>query len=133
MVQVILCDRSPLVVYAWRGAFARFPDVEITQDDLLDIDADAFVSPANSFGFMDGGIDAALAYRFPGVDERLRKEIAARGMALLPVGEALVVETGDIDVPYLVSAPTMTIPSDVAGTANAYLAMLALLRAVDRF
>ena len=45
----------------------------------------------------------------------------------------VVVDTGDESVPYLVVAPTMEVPSLVAGTDNAYRAMLALLRAVDQF
>ena len=34
--------------------------VEVVQGNLLDLDCDAIVSPANSFGDMGGGIDKAI-------------------------------------------------------------------------
>jgi O-acetyl-ADP-ribose deacetylase (regulator of RNase III) len=48
-------------------------------------------------------------------------------------GDLLDVETDDLDVPFLVCAPTMEAPFCVAHTDNAYRAMLALLEEVDRF
>ena len=96
----------------------------------------AFVSPANSLGFMDGGIDYVLSREmFPGVEERVKRAIEARGRRTslgrpyLPIGEALVVEAPGRPGVYLVSAPTMWLPQDVRGTRNAYHAMHAVLRA----
>lgn len=130
--EIILCDRQPALVRAWRQAFADFDDVTICEGDLLEIEADAYISPANSHGIMDGGIDAALSARFPHVEARVQAAIAGMG-ELLPVGQALVVETGDAEVPYLVCAPTMEIPSFVGHTSNAYHAMQAILNAVQQF
>jgi O-acetyl-ADP-ribose deacetylase (regulator of RNase III) len=130
--QIILCDQRPDIVRAWRHAFADFPDVDIRSGDLLDIECDAYVSPANSFGVMDGGIDYALRERFRGIEEQVRNGIAMAG-SYLPVGMAIVVETLDLEVPYLICAPTMEIPSDVGNTRNAFLAMSALLSALDEF
>lgn len=129
---IILCDLIPVLVRAWRQAFAAYPEVQIVRGDLLEVEADAYVSPANSFGIMDGGIDAALSARFPRVEAAVRAAIARQGR-LLPVGHALIVETGDPDVPHLVCAPTMELPSRVAHTSNAFRAMLALLTAIDEF
>ena len=129
---VILCDMLPDLVGAWRRAFAPYPEVEVRRGDLLEVEADAYVSPANSYGIMDGGIDAALSARFPHVEAHVQAAIAAFGI-LLPVGQALVVETGDPDVPYLICAPTMEVPSHVGHTSNAFRAMLALLQAVEQF
>ncbi len=53
-----------------------------------------------------------LRERFPGVDVEVQQEIDGRG-GLLPVGRAIVVETGDFEVPYLVCAPTMVVPMDI--------------------
>jgi O-acetyl-ADP-ribose deacetylase (regulator of RNase III) len=132
MLSIILCDRQPGLVSAWRSCFSGRPEVSIEQGDLLDVEADAYVSPANSFGFMDGGIDADLSARFPGVQYRVQSAIAGLG-GLLPVGEAIIVETEDPFVPYLVSAPTMQVPQAVAHTNNAFRAMLAILRCVEEF
>ena len=46
---------------AWRKAFDDAPCAVVVEGDILEGQFDAVVSPANSFGFMDGGID--LAYR----------------------------------------------------------------------
>ena len=35
----------------------------------------AIVSPANSFGFMNGGIDAVYMHMFPGIEARTQKRI----------------------------------------------------------
>ncbi len=129
---IILCDMLPNLTRAWQRAFATYPEVGVQRGDLLEVEADAYVSPANSYGIMDGGIDAVLCARFPYVEGRVQAAIAQIGR-LLPVGRALVVETGDDYVPYLVCAPTMELPSRVAHTSNAYHAMLAVLTAVEQF
>lgn len=47
----------------------------------------------------------------------------------LLIGKALVIETGDHQIPYLISAPTMRIPTNfnISTSINAYLAMKAAL------
>ena len=92
---------------------------------------DAVVSPANSFGFMDGGLDYALSERFGwGLQGRLQAAIAQRPIKELLVGEALIIDTRDPVVPWLISAPTMRVPMRLKQTINAYLAMKAVLVAV---
>jgi O-acetyl-ADP-ribose deacetylase (regulator of RNase III) len=129
---VILCDILPDLALAWQRAFAPYPEVAVQRGDLLEVEADAYVSPANSYGMMDGGLDAVLKERFPDIESQVQGAIAAVGR-LLPVGQALVVETGDPDVPYLICAPTMEVPSRVGHTSNAFRAMLALLSAIEQF
>ena len=96
-----------------------------------------FVSPANSLGFMDGGIDYTLSrLMFPEVEGRVRAAIAAGGKLTLlgrpfcPIGEAIMVAASSPDV-YMVSAPTMWLPQDVHQTHNAYHAMYAVLRETE--
>ena len=131
-LRIHLRDRSAEVVAAWRDAFAGTRNVDISEGDIFaGPTADAIVSPANSFGYMDGGIDGVYAQRFgPEMCERLRVLIKAAWDGELPVGCAAVVETGDRAIPYLVSAPTMRVPMDVSDTVNAYLAFRAALIAV---
>jgi O-acetyl-ADP-ribose deacetylase (regulator of RNase III) len=108
--------------------FRDQPDVEIVKGDICQVDCDAVVSPANSFGFMDGGLDHALSERFGwSLQGQLQKAIAARPIRELLVGEALIVPTGDDRTPWLVSAPTMRVPMRLRQTVNAYLAMKAIL------
>lgn len=47
-------DLDSRLVRYWRMAFASFPEVAMECGDLLDLGADAYVSPANSYGIMDG-------------------------------------------------------------------------------
>lgn len=127
-IDLILCDIHAPLIHAWRKSFRPHPEVEIIHGSLIDVAADAYASPANSFGIMDGGIDIVLRERFPLVESRVQDAIAATG-APLPVGHCLVIETGDLDVPYLLCAPTMQFPTRVAHTNHAFLAMQAILKA----
>jgi O-acetyl-ADP-ribose deacetylase (regulator of RNase III) len=91
------------------------------------------VSPANSFGIMDGGLDAAIRDTLGfTVQQRAQRAIVERHHGELPVGAAELVETGDARWPVLVIAPTMRIPESVEETLNAYLAFRAMLLACKR-
>jgi O-acetyl-ADP-ribose deacetylase (regulator of RNase III) len=131
-IDIILCDVRSDMVSSWQQAFAGFPEVDIRLGDLLDIECDAYVSPANSYGIMDGGIDYLLRERFVGIETKVQDAMSIIGPKL-PVGMAIVVETDDLDVPYLICAPTMELPSDVGRTRNAFRAMAALLSATDDY
>ncbi len=52
-----LRDRNPAIADAWNRQFVGIPDVHVSCGPIFDVTADAVVSPANSYGFMDGGID----------------------------------------------------------------------------
>lgn len=126
-------DRNAALVDALRRELAGVADVEVTCGDVFDVTADAVVSPANSFGFMEGGIDLVYSRRFGwDLQERLKDLLRRDHAGELPVGQAVIVETGAPDIPWLVSAPTMRVPADVSETVNAYLALRAALLAVQR-
>jgi O-acetyl-ADP-ribose deacetylase (regulator of RNase III) len=123
-----LVDTNPAVVRAWRETFAPFPEVAVRQADLLAVAFNTVVSPANGYGFMDGGIDAAYV-RFFGnaIEERVRDAVAKRPEGHLPVGAGLVVSTGNARIPHLIVASTMLMPEAVPGQ-NCYRALRAVLR-----
>jgi O-acetyl-ADP-ribose deacetylase (regulator of RNase III) len=132
-VRLHIRDRNAALVEALRREFAGVANVEVTCGDIFDVPADAIVSPANSFGFMDGGIDLAYTKRFGwDLQERLQELLRKEHAGELPVGQAVIVETYASDIPWLVSAPTMRVPGDVSQTVNAYLALRAALLAVQR-
>ena len=125
---------SPRLVRAWSTAFADTP-VPVTHGDILvTAYGHALVSPANSFGWMDGGLDAAisLAYATQGLDITARVQAAIRMEAAgeLPVGAALIVPTPEGPYSHLVVAPTMRTPRPVPWTLHAYLAFRATLLTV---
>ena len=130
-LQFFFVDRNQAMVDAWRVAFAPYLDAGVTvlSGDIFQQPADVIVSPANSYGFMDGGIDAVYTRRWGvQVQELLQRRIQRIYDGELPVGQAIVVPTGDTEFPLLISAPTMTIPMDVSETANAYLAFRAVIQ-----
>lgn len=89
-------------------------------DDEI-ISADAIVSPANSFGYMDGGIDLAFRNRWPHIEKTVQDQIAQLQFGELLVGQAFDVATGDDKFKRLIVAPTMRIPMKVP-VFNIYLA-----------
>ena len=113
---------------AWSKA-CDVPIVEVYRGGIFEIETDAVVSPANSFGFMDGGIDALYTRRFgEGVQETLQTLIRAIPMRELLVGMALAVRTGDSKIPWCIAAPTMRVPMILGPeTVNPYLAAKAAL------
>jgi O-acetyl-ADP-ribose deacetylase (regulator of RNase III) len=131
-VRLCLVDRLEPLVDAWRNEFAAYPDVHIEHADILSVAHTALVSPANSYGYMNGGID--LAYRhFFGVqiEQAVQSKIKEVAGSYLPVGQAILVETGHERIPYLISAPTMFIPEpiDVESCERAMVAALKVARA----
>lgn len=132
-IQIHLRDINPAIVDAWREFFDGLEGIEVSQGEIFDVSADAIVSPANSFGYMDGGIDLVYSQHFGWeLQRRLQQMIREKHDGELPVGQAITVETGDRNIPYMVSAPTMRLPMNVADTLNAYLAFRAVLREVQQ-
>jgi len=58
--RILLVDRDARLVAAWSEVFEDFDFVSAHHDDLFGHPADAMLSPANSFGIMDGGLDLAI-------------------------------------------------------------------------
>ncbi|GGP37304.1 tail protein [Saccharothrix coeruleofusca] len=115
---------------AWLGVADGRAGVEVHRGSVLDIVAEAVVSPANSSGWMRGGIDAVYARAFPFVEDHVRSAVLALHGGELPVGEALVVPTGEPEPQWLISAPTMRTPGErlPRDTVHPYLAARAVLR-----
>ncbi|RKU03360.1 hypothetical protein C7H84_09475 [Burkholderia sp. Nafp2/4-1b] len=125
---VTLCAVDAALYPAFVDAFANETDVTVVYDDILNLSGDAIVSPANSFGWMDGGIDLLYRNRFGVAIERRAIEAAANhdGCAI-PVGSATTVATDDTFIPWLILAPTMRYPQPVPASDHAYLAFRAAL------
>jgi O-acetyl-ADP-ribose deacetylase (regulator of RNase III) len=124
-------DDDEDVVLALATAFAGVPGVQCSGGDILSVARNALVSPANSYGFMDGGIDAHYSQFFgPALQAAVQEAINRRPEGHLPVGASLVVRTGHPRIPFLIVAPTMHTPEEVPGL-NCYRAMRAILRLVD--
>lgn len=129
-MRLVLVAADDSLAAAWQRVADEFDWVDVHHGDILAVNCSAYVSPANSFGYMRGGIDAVYARHFgPGLEEAVRAAIALEWGGDLPVGEAVVVPTGDERVPYLIAAPTMRTPMVLPeDTDHPFLAARAVLR-----
>ncbi len=132
ITKLVLVDPNPAVAEAFSLHFEDEPLAEVVNDRFENLSCfDCIVSPANSFGLMDGGVDMAIT-RFFGFElmDAVQSRIVREYFGEQPVGTCMVVETGHAEHPYLAHTPTMRVPMDIRGTDNVYLAMFAMLRAV---
>ena len=144
--------------------FSQVPDIIVQKGDIRDVPREgaAFVSPANSLGFMDGGIDLIFSREmFPGCEQDVKRKIAELGhktllgRPYLRVGSALWVPVAEhtagfaegsvqteheacaqsshkVGTTALISAPTMFLPHPIQNTRNVYWAMQAALVCVKK-
>jgi O-acetyl-ADP-ribose deacetylase (regulator of RNase III) len=133
-VKLILADPNAPLFMEWKEHFADLPNVDIVHGYFEHIGAfDCVVSAANSFGIMDGGVDAAIT-RFFGyaLMQRVQQRILDEFLGEQPVGTSLIVETGKAKHPFVAHTPTMRVPMPISRTDNVYTAMWAMLLAVRR-
>ena len=88
-MKIILSAVEPELADAWQRFCGEFDFVEVQRGSILQLSCDAVVSPANSFGFMDGGVDMLYSQYFGWkVQERLQNQILSRHHGELLVGAA---------------------------------------------
>lgn len=130
--ELTLIDPQKELCESWQETFSSFPEVKIYNGYFQQIkEFDCLVSPANSFGLMDGGVDLAIRNFFGmklqyNVQKRIQKDFYGEQ----PVGTSMIVLTGSEEHPFLAHTPTMRIPLDISKTDNVYNALFAMLRAV---
>jgi O-acetyl-ADP-ribose deacetylase (regulator of RNase III) len=131
----LLIDKNPRLVSAWREQLGEFSNIKILEGDITNVSCDAIVSPANSFGFMDGGLGYAISERLGwDLQTEVQQFIKNLPEGELLVGKAEVFATQDELIPYLIVAPTMRVPTNfqIPTSINAYLAMKAILIAAKK-
>lgn len=126
-MQLSFVDVDADVANALRRAFATFPEVRVECGDLVAIAHDTIVSPANSEGLMDGGIDAVYCEAIPNIQRIVRDAVLRRPEGHLPIGAALIVAVAHARIRHVIAATTMISPEAV-DAQNAYRAMHAVLR-----
>ena len=120
--------KMPLLGAEWYKRFHGETNVHIVEGDILSSKCDALVSPGNSIGFMDGGLDLLITKKYGWeIQGKLRKRIQETALRELLVGQAVVIETSQTPK-YIICAPTMRVPERLTSeSVNAYLAMKAIL------
>ncbi|MCC7450544.1 MAG: macro domain-containing protein [Anaerolineae bacterium] len=128
-MKVVLADLNKALIDEWVSTFKNVDDVSVYHGSIFDVACDAIVSPANSYGYMDGGLDLAISeYLGWHVQARLQERIKTYHHGELLVGLADIIPTDHPQTPYLISAPTMRVPMVLCRTSsNPYLAMRAVL------
>jgi hypothetical protein len=127
-LKIVLAAVESDLADAWERHCGDLPGVSVHRGSILHATCDAVVSPANSFGFMDGGIDLLYSGHFGWeVQDRLQELIRDRHHGELLVGAAEIVEMDSPRIPFLIAAPTMRVPMILRETVNPYLAARAAL------
>jgi O-acetyl-ADP-ribose deacetylase (regulator of RNase III) len=128
-MKIILGDTNQDLYDFWKKDFDGIENVEVFHGNVFDLDFDAMVSPANSFGFMDGGIDLAISENFGwDIQNTLQTKLRTNRMGELLIGQAEIIETSHQKCKWIISAPTMRVPSRIIGTLNVYLASKAIFQ-----
>jgi O-acetyl-ADP-ribose deacetylase (regulator of RNase III) len=134
-MKLILFDISKDVYTSFKNHFGQHKNVEIELTSLENLkNYDCVVSPANSFGLMNGGLDKYLSTYFGSqLESRVQQHIKDEFYGEQPVGTSFIIETNHKDHPFLAHTPTMRIPSKIIGGDTVYKAMRAMLIAVDKY
>lgn len=126
-MKIQLIDRNKEMCNQWNLHFKDCKDVITHCGDFFSLKTDCVVSPANSFGYMDGGLDMVISRKLGWqVQEKLQKQIQEKYFGELLVGQAELVETDFAEIPFCISAPTMRVPLILKDTVNVYLASKAI-------
>ncbi len=130
-MKIILAALDIGLIEAWKERFQGVENIEIFHGSAFDIQTDAIVSPANSFGFMDGGIDLQISQNLGwDVEKRLQELIKTKHNGELLVGQAELVPTSNSKIAYVISAPTMRVPMTLEKSPNPFLATRAVLQLI---
>ena len=90
--------------------------------DITQINCDAIVNPANSFGYMGGGVAGAI--KRIGGNEIEREAISK---APIRIGKAIFTTSGSLPCKFVIHSPTMEKPAMRIGVGNVRLATKAAL------
>lgn len=131
-VRIVLVDINKKMINAWRSTFEENPEVEVLEGSMLSQEVDAWVSPTNSRGSMDGGLDAVIKNELGGqIENKVQAAIKQQHSGLMPVGHATCVPSGRTTPKFLISTPTMVTSSEnVSDTMNVALACAAAFQVV---
>jgi O-acetyl-ADP-ribose deacetylase (regulator of RNase III) len=121
-------DKNTIEIYS--NVFKDFPNFRFRRANITSEKGDCVVSPANSYGLMDGGVDRAINYSLNYISEEVQKLIKENFYGEQPVGTCMLIKTNQDNYKYLAHTPTMRVPMDVNKTLNAYYAFRALLREI---
>ena len=84
-------------------------EIKISRGNILDADVDAIVNPADSYGWMNGGVSAAIKEK---AGSEVEKEAILKGPT--PIGCAILTSGGRTRFEAIIHAPTLDTHCDMA-------------------
>lgn len=141
-MQLYLLDCNKLMVNAWKKYFHPIFDgiapVEFIRNDFVsfmrlhDRPIDAIVSPANAYGLMNGGYDAALTEYFGNdLQAAVQDKIVKEWFGEQPVGTSISLKIPNTDM-LLIHTVTMRTPSAIEDPTIIYQCMrTTLMEAIE--
>ena len=129
-MKIYLIDRN-FHKFSYLKAYFGRKDVELINDSFENFMSKNYVqcvvSPANSFGLMDGGYDLALTNWYgEQLQERVQQYIIEHFYGEQPVGTSFIIETNK-DNQYLIHTPTMQTPRPIEDPRVIYQCMRSTL------
>jgi len=129
-MKIYLLDRNENIVYWWKHFFKDIRDVEMVCDDFSHFmnthEIECIVSPANSYGLMDGGYDLAISNYFgEELPKKVQKLLLEKYYGEQPVGTSIIVKINEKQK--LIHTPTMRIPSPIKDPMTIYHCMRSTL------
>lgn len=100
--------------------------ITILQGDITNLQADAIVNAANSYGYMGGGVAGAIK-RIGGQEI----EMEAVSKAPIPVGFAVITNAGRLKCRHVIHSSTMEQPASIIDVGNVSEATRAALECAD--
>ena len=116
-----------------RALLGDIPGVAVADGKFLEgCVADAVIAPTNSFGYLDTAIESAFARRFGRRLQRtLQERIESEFDAEMEVGQAVIVPSGDLTMPFVVVTPASHFPGTIATEPLVDRALIAGIRAIE--
>ena len=102
--------------------------LEIIKGDILEMEVEAIVSPANARLEMGGGLSGMIKQKG---GEQIEKEAMKQGP--ISVGQAVLTKAGLLKSKYVIHSPTMEKPAEKSNSDNIRLAVLAALKCADDY
>ena len=126
-MKIYLLDRNFNMIREWEKYFYDVPNVEIVYDDFENFmkthKVDCVVSPANSFGLMDGGYDLAISKWFgEGLMESVQSYIINNYYGEQPVATSFTLDS-TVEGVKLIHTPTMREPDEIKEPLVVYQCM----------
>lgn len=126
-LRIYLLDRDSEMVECWKRCFDDEKNVEPVCDQfdtfMASHKVQCVVSPANSYGLMDGGYDLAISRWFGwDLQKKVQKYIVDNLYGEQPVGTSIIIDT-DKEGIKLIHTPTMQYPGKIRDPLVVYHCM----------